>query len=166
MENQVKVPTLIQKVSETEVKKDKNGKNYKTVYFSKIAKQLVHHPLLGDVVVDVPAKPSGINVYEASYLDESKQFGYDLAIGQYAMGDIVTKTVPEYEITSKTGEVRTVNTYTTVVFGDDTKDNWNNVVKQAFLSKGHSIEYVEVVKAIEATPFAELQEESADLLSF
>jgi len=47
--------------------------------------------------------------------------------------------VKPYDITAADGSVRTVNTYTTVVFSDTDSPAHESAVKAAFASKGHEI---------------------------
>lgn len=109
---------LLKKVAESAVKQDKNGRNYKTVTFETNGIEI--QKVGGrDVQVHVPVKSSSMNVYESSYLDNKEEFGYSLPLGSYVPGAIVTQNVEPYQIPdTRTGEMRTVSTYSAIVIGD------------------------------------------------
>ncbi len=86
-------------------------------------------------------KVTSINLYEKSYLDDKMQFGYDSKVGEFILGDIVTRKVRAYEIPAEgTKPARTVNTYSTVVLGDSTSGSWESKVASTFKSKGHELD--------------------------
>jgi hypothetical protein len=139
---------VIKKVSESKVKSDKNGREYKTCTFAKMQATEMNVPGVGIVAVNQPARETSINLYSMSYLDDKEQFGYSIPAGtdkhSYVLGDIVTRTVEPYSLNSVdklTGEVseRQVNTFTTVVFGNSDAGNWESLVQQTFKSRGHAI---------------------------
>ncbi len=161
----MKNSNLIQKIAETPVKQDKNGKNYKTITFATIGKDIVEHPALGKIVVDSPVKQSSINVYEESYLNGKQDFGYNLALKSFVMGDIITRKVPEYTIEDKTTlQERVVSSYTTVVFGDTDSESFELEVKKAFQSKGHNLDYLTVQAEIKAETLNPVAVETASEL--
>ena len=135
---------LITKTAETAVKQDKNGRSYKTVTFSEV--RYVDTPFGSMLMPATQAKSTKINCYENNYLGKQDP-GYaepifnqsNAAKGGWFMGSIETRNVEEYDIPSADGSVRTVNTYTTVVFGDTDSPAYESTVKSAFSSKGHTV---------------------------
>jgi len=140
----MKNSNFVIKTAESEVKEDRNTRNYKTVTFTEAVMMQTPWGL-------VP-KPSTqcvstkINCYEENYLGR-EDAGYNDPVfdssnpsaGGIFMGAIPQRMVEEYEITSSDGGVRQVETYKTVVFGDTTSPSWENTVKAAFRSRGHEI---------------------------
>ena len=137
------------KTAESNLKKDKRERAYKTVTFTEA------------VMMETPfgkvPKPSSqclstsTNCYEENYLGKM-DLGWaepifnsktPLAGGIYE-GAICQRPVKEYEIVGQDGTVRQVSTYKTVVFGNTDSPAFESLVKQAFKSKGHEI--IEVVK--------------------
>lgn len=74
--------------------------------------------------------PTG-NVWDADPKDAKKMIGVEIP------GAIVSKVVPDYDITDAAGETRTVNTYTAVVLGHEN-------TLSVFKSAGH--DYTELDK--------------------
>jgi len=133
------------KTAESAVKQDKNGRNYKTVTFLEVV--MMNTPF---GIVQKPATQSRsnkINCYEKNYLNETPDIGYNDPIfnaakptaGGLFQGSIETRQVEAYEIPDSEGTMRTVNTFTTVVFGDTESPAYETVVKAAFKSKGHEV---------------------------
>ena len=132
------------KINQSEVKQDKNDRNYKTVTFSEVV--MMKTPF-GDVL-----KPSSqtrtrsVNCYEKSYLNEKEQPGYSDSIfdprnpakGGLFQGEIVSAMVEPYDIVdTRTGEVKVVDKYTTLVFGDSDSPAFKAEIRAAFKSQGH-----------------------------
>jgi hypothetical protein len=140
----MKNSNFVIKTAESEVKEDRNTRNYKTVTFTEAVMMQTPWGL-------VP-KPSTqcvstkINCYEENYLGK-EDAGYNDPVfdpknpsnGGIFMGAIPQRMVEEYEITSSDGGVRQVETFKTVVFGDTSSPSWENTVKAAFRSRGHEI---------------------------
>jgi hypothetical protein len=138
------ISNFVIKTAESELKEDRNTRNYKTVTFTECVMMQTPWGL-------VP-KPSTqcvstkINCYEENYLGKEDP-GYNDPIfdaknpsdGGIFMGAIPQRMVEEYEIVSSDGTVREVETYKTVVFGDTSSPSWEKVVKAAFKSRGHEI---------------------------
>lgn len=135
---------LVIKTNQTEVKQDKNGRNYKTVTFSEV--RYVDTPFGQMLMPATQAKSTKINCYENNYLGKQDP-GYaepifnqsNAALGGWFMGSIETRKVEEFDIPSDDGGSRTVNTFTTVVFGDTSSPSYESAVKSTFSSKGHAI---------------------------
>lgn len=103
--------SLLTVISVSEVKADKNGKNYKVVEFSTPNTKKVD-----GLNIRVQPKTSSKTFWEESYLNDKMEFGYDFIKGDLVEGNIVTKEVAEYEIQVSEEEVRQVTSYTAVVF--------------------------------------------------
>lgn len=153
-ENQVQRPCIVFKVEESAVKQDKNGKTYKQVTFRSHSKEVIIDPVLGEISVEGQNKETKVNRYLESYLNGKPEVGANEPIfnpanpknGGAFLGDIITREVPAYEIPvmdslglAQTG-TRTVNTYTTVVFGDTRKPaEFEAAVRAAFRNAGHAL---------------------------
>lgn len=133
------------KTSESEVKQDKNGKNYKTVSLTEVV--MMKTPFGEVMKPSSQTRTRNINAYEESYLNGKEQPGYSDPIfdmknpakGGLFMGSIESRMVQEYDIESADGSVRAVDKYTTVVFGDSDSPSFEADVKSAFKSQGHEI---------------------------
>lgn len=158
---------LILKTAESEVKQDKNGRNYKTVTFTEA--KTVKTPF-GEMIVPAnQCRATKKNQYELNYL-EQEDIAFNAPIfnaknpqaGGWFLGGIETRNVPEYEIPSD--GVRNASyptTYTTVVFGDTDSPSYNALVKSAFKSAGH-----EIIEAVsEHSIVAESVAQTADLVT-
>ncbi len=136
--------SIIVKTAESAVKQDKNGRNYKTVTFTERVMMQTAFGLLEKPLSQ--CRSTSLNQYERNYLDQVDP-GYSAPIfnpknpnaGGYFEGKIETRNVREYDIEGRDGGIRTVNTYTTVVFGDTTSPAWDSTVNSAFKSKGHEV---------------------------
>jgi len=135
---------VIIKTSESEIKQDKNGRNYKTVSFGEV--KYIDTPFGKQLVPSTQARTTKTNCYELNYLGKLDS-GYadpifnanNPSLGGWFMGAIETREVVSYDITGTDGTTRTVNTYTTVVFSDTDSPAHESMVKSAFKSKGHEI---------------------------
>ena len=135
---------IVIKTAQSEVKQDKNVRNYKTVTFGEV--RFIETPFGKMVIPASQARTTKINCYENNYLNKM-DVGYNDPIfnqsnptnGGWFAGSIETREVGEYDIPSADGGARTVNTYTTVVFGDTNSPAFESTVKSAFSSKGHNI---------------------------
>ena len=171
MENVIKTPSVIVKVAEVltyqEGKKkgqkltDKNGNTYARSTFQKIGRQTMNIGGKQEFVDDVVARSTTKNLFDKSYLPSNNgrpDAGRDTKIGGFVFGDIVTKTVPEYEIqgTDRDGNPTTkkATTYTTLVFGMSTSEDWNSRVASAFKSQGHPLPEADATPAF-VKPLAE-----------
>jgi len=136
---------IIVKTAESEVKQDKNGRSYKTVSFSE--QRMVDTPFGKMVLPTSQSRTTKINRYAQSYLNGEPEIGFNDPIfnqsnpakGGWFLGSIETRKVNEYDITSDDGNVRAVDTYTTVVFGDSDSPAFESLVNSAFKSRGHEI---------------------------
>ena len=150
----------IVKTSQTEVKQDRNGRNYKTVAFSEV--KHVDTPFGKMLLPASQSKTVKIKCYENSYLNKMDA-GYadpifnanNPSLGGWFAGSIETREVVSYDITSADGSTKTVSTYTTTVFGDTDSPAYESLVKSAFRSRGHEIMSIDApvnnnVSALEA----------------
>jgi hypothetical protein len=116
------------------------------------------------VVPASQARTTKINCYENNYLNKM-DVGYNDPIfnssnptnGGWFAGSIETREVSGYDIPTADGGVRTVNTYTTVVFGDTDSPAFESSVKSAFSSKGHNVVEGGVTDSSVASHLAALQ---------
>jgi hypothetical protein len=153
---------IITKVAQSELKQDRNTRNYKTVTFSEV--RFVETPFGKMVVPASQAKTTKINCYENNYLGKM-DVGYNDPIfnssnptnGGWFAGSIETREVGSYDIPTADGGVRTVSTYTTVVFGDTDSPAFESAVKSAFSSKGHNVVENNVTESSVASHLAALQ---------
>ena len=133
--------TVIQKVKESEVKQDKNGKNFKVVTFSQPQRKFVDVPGVGKVAVNALARETSINLYEKPYYSDGRanqkpDAGYSEPVGEFFVGNIETRLVVPYQIN---GEGRMLNSYSCVILGDNTSPMWNTLIESAFKRHGHQI---------------------------
>jgi hypothetical protein len=140
---------IVIKTAQSEIKQDKNGRNYRTITFGEV--KFIDTPFGKMVVPATQARTTKINCYETNYLGKQDP-GYADAIfnqsnpanGGWFMGSIETREVEGYDIPSADGGVRTVNTYTTVVFADTDSPAFESAVKSTFNSKGHALTTADV----------------------
>lgn len=178
MENVIKTPSVIVKVAEVtvygkghakagQILTDKNDNTYARCTFQKIGRQQMVIGGKQEFIDDVVARSTTKNLFDKSYLPSNNgrpDAGRDVKIGGFVFGDIVTKTVPEYEIqgTDRDGNPtsKKATTYTTLVFGMSTSEDWNSRVASAFKSQGHPLPEADAVTApatkslvdVDATP--------------
>ena len=153
---------IVTKVAQSELKQDRNTRNYKTVTFSEV--RFVETPFGKMVVPASQAKTTKINCYENNYLNKM-DVGYNDPIfnqsnptnGGWFAGSIETREVGSYDIPTADGGVKTVNTFTTVVFGDTDSPAFESSVKSAFSSKGHNVVENGVTDSSVASHLAALQ---------
>lgn len=136
----METPEFLTVTSFGEVKKDSNQRIYKQLFLKGNDMKYVN---VGGKTVPIrtEARESSIIVRESRYLDDKPDFGWDFKIGERVAGAIVTREVMPYEITDqKTGEVRTVTTYTRPVLGDTTnKAAFEVAVRREFNAQGHPL---------------------------
>jgi hypothetical protein len=157
---------IVIKVAQSEIKNDKNQRPYKTVTFGEV--RFIDTPFGKMVVPATQARTTKINCYENNYLGKQDP-GYadpifnqsNPAAGGWFAGSIETRNVEGYDIPTADGGVRTVNTYTTVVFGDTDSPAFESSVKSAFSSKGHNVVDGNVSESSVASHLAELQRQIA-----
>lgn len=153
---------IVTKVAQSELKQDRNTRNYKTVTFSEV--RFVETPFGKMVVPASQAKTTKINCYENNYLGKM-DVGYNDPIfnssnpanGGWFAGSIETREVGSYDIPTADGGVKTVGTFTTVVFGDTDSPAFESTVKSAFSSKGHNVVENGVTDSSVASHLAALQ---------
>ena len=148
---------IVKKTAESEVKQDKNKREYKLITFGET--RFVKNPFgPGEIMVpDSQSRSTRTVVYKETYLDNKMGIGYNDPIfniknpqaGGWALGSIETRECEPYEITGTDGTVRTVNTFTTIVFGDTDSPAFESSVRSSFKSKGHPVNGSEVVAPVE-----------------
>lgn len=140
------------------VDKNNNPYVYVTVRTANRIKQ--EDPETGGIIfARVNARESSFNAYHESYLLDAQgkglsQFGHDFEIGDKVMGDIVTREIEPFFIPSALGngkhELDGVNgnwveTGSAIVFGDNTKDDWELKVINAFRTSRNGMKLKGVV---------------------
>lgn len=133
--------SIITKISETELKTDDEGREYKTVTFEKINDDSLNHPILAFISVVGRVKRRKLRCYAQSFFDpDLPDIGFNEPIGSHYLGDIISKEVEPYDIVDKTsGEVTRVNRYSAVVFGDSTSEMFKLDINKAFEDAGHKL---------------------------
>ena len=118
----------------SEVKLDKNEREYKTIQVTKVEHQEVINPLTGKKTVALGNKrTSAFNAYKENYLGEM-DLGWESKVGQALLGDLVSRNTTDYEIESD-GVTRTVSSATAVVIGDSNDDvTFEKNTQRAFAS--------------------------------
>ncbi len=135
---------VLKKISE-EIRQDKNGKNYKYTTFSGLDAEYMDIPGVGRTVVSMKNRETTINLYEESYLNQKEQYAYSLPIGSFCFGSIETRFVSPYDLPDNTkgapkGAMKTINTFSCIVFGDSTAPTWENTVRQEIKARGHIVQ--------------------------
>lgn len=129
-------PSILTVTKLSEVKKDTNKKEYKT-----ISVRTPNTKEVAGITVVVEPRETSFNVWEENYLPTPKtDFGYNLKVGDNILGNIVTRDVTPYDITD--GEVvkqEKLTIASVLVLGDDTLSDWENLVKKAFKAKGFTL---------------------------
>ena len=121
---------ILKVVNVSASRQDKNGKNYKTLYFQGPTTKEVD-----GVRVRIAPKTGAINVYEESYLNGQPEFGWDFQVGTVAEGDIVTRQVDPYNIVDpNTGEITRegVTKRTLTLLGDPSSEEFQMNLDVAF----------------------------------
>ena len=132
----------------SEVKQDKNGRNYVTISLQGSGVEFVQLPTGKVVSARVEVRPAiGRNGYEQSYLNDQPDFLWSCQKGEDVAGAIVTRNVAPYEIPERikgveTGKMITVTSYTTVVLGNTADDSFETKVAQTFARENHPLNTV------------------------
>ena len=142
----MKNATFVKITNVSEVKEDKNDVNYKTFRAKENNHIMMFDPAAGKEVsvLNPAARETGVNQWEKSYdsslKGQSDPF-YDAKIGDRLAGAIVTRSCPEYGIVDEeSGEERTVDSYTTVVFGDTSDEQaFEIAILKAFKRNSHDL---------------------------
>lgn len=142
------------KTAESEVKQDRNGRNYKVIDLTEAA--MMNTPFGQVQKPQAQCRSTRIKVQEQSYLNDKEELGYsdpvfnksNPAKGGIFEGAIVTRNVQPYEVND-----RVVSTYTTAVFGNTDDAGFESAVKTRFKSAGHEVvEATTVIEVVESAP--------------
>ena len=128
------------KTAESEVKQDKNERNYKTIDLTEAVMMQTPFGLVPKP--HAQCRTTRIKVMEQSYLNDKEELGYSDPIfnvnnpakGGIFEGAIVTRNVQPYEVNG-----RIVTTYSTAVFGNSSDPSFEAQVKSRFKSAGKEI---------------------------
>jgi|TARA_R110000851_G_scaffold36063_1_gene94388 hypothetical protein len=124
---------LLQVTAVSEVKEDKNEREYKTVTISESPKYATL-PNGVQVAIKSKLKSTSVNAYKNNYLDEQDML-WDSVNGSYVEGSLVSRNVTPYSITSTRNNVETTRTVTSAsvpVFADATSATFETEVARAF----------------------------------
>ena len=136
------------KVNSIEIREDKKGNPYKFIEVANYPHKLMLGPDGTQVKVRQMARTIGITAWDKREVTMEDGTKYDFkADPSFALedkesfaGDIVTRKVPAYDIADDNGEVRTVDTYSCVVFGDtDDKPGFEAAISKEFKRRDHDL---------------------------
>jgi hypothetical protein len=113
----------------SEVKSDKNEREYKTVTVSQ-APKFRKLPNGKTVAIRAKLKSTALNAYANNYLDQEDML-WSATLGEYVEGSLVSRATTEYTIVSKDG-TRVVSSATVPVFADATDGVFEKEVEKAF----------------------------------
>lgn len=115
--NLTQLSDISQVIAISEVKTDKNGREFKTLRLSAPAYKVQSVPGIGEVRVKTKAKQVSVNAWKESYLDSKPSFGWDAKINDWlSVGIFVATNLEPYEITdTSSGEIREVTSRTFAV---------------------------------------------------
>lgn len=115
------ISPIVEVVEVSELKQDKNGRDYKTIRLQGLSQEEVN--IAGKkYMVKSRTKAVSMNQYKQSYLDDRPDAFFDAQVGDFLNVEIHTAEVKPYDIPldDGTGEVRTVTSYTfPVIKGDN-----------------------------------------------
>lgn len=149
-------------VAISEIRKDKNNRNYKLLRMESRANKNIVDPATGEII-PVLARPTKTTItsYEQSYLDEAPDYLWDVEVGQKIYGTIVSREVAPYTFTGSDGNSVTVNRYKVFVEGTQMDDNFEELVARAFASAGRELAVDRSVKVRTAEAAQENTQNSA-----
>jgi hypothetical protein len=127
-------------IAVSDVKQDKNGRDYKVVTLSNPSVVTMMDVETGELITaKVPPLKSKVTAYKETYLDDTPSFLWDAVEGETVLGSVVTRKVPVYDISD--GDVsRKVETYTcAVVANSDDSETWEVAIEKAFKNNGHPL---------------------------
>ncbi len=113
---------------------DKNGKEYTRLFFRNYEFLEITNPETGEIRYARVSSPVGhINQYREGYTSSHRpDIHFDCKEGDLVTGRVVQREVEPY--TTEKGY--TINYYNCVVFGDNTKSDWESKVRTAFQKEG------------------------------
>lgn len=154
--------SLLKVIAISELRKDKNNKEYNVVTVQNPQFKVEVNQLTGEVeTILTRALTSTATAYHESYLDGAPEWLTAAKVGVMIEGRVEKRAVPQYEFTGRDSQPVLSNTYSCVVFGDTSQENWENLVKATFRRNGHQMigdDYIALVKEIKAEePAAEIK---------
>jgi hypothetical protein len=116
---------------------DRNGKPYVRLFFRNWKFDQFFHPVTGEsVYVQNHSVVGHINQYPESYTSSKRPDPhYKCQVGDFLTGEVVQRIVEPY--TTEKGF--TINYYNAVVFGDSTRSDWEDRIRQAFRKEGRTL---------------------------
>jgi hypothetical protein len=151
--------SLLTVVAVSDSRTDKNGKTYRMVTLQNPVYKTTVDPSTGEIrTILTPALKASHTAYDESYLDGTPEWLCSAKPGDLVEGRVEKRAVEQYEFTGRDGDQRLANSYTSVVFGDTTQANWEDLVKAAFERNGHKLaESVIPAKRVDITAGASKQ---------
>jgi len=129
------MPKFLTVISVSDVRKDKNGRDYKLVELSNPEVETYVDEDTGEIIKAlVEAKSVMTTAYKESYLNDKPSFLWKATEGMKVVGSIETRPVRPYVI----GD-REVNTYSAAVFVKDDHPLFEVAVQKVFKSAGHPL---------------------------
>ncbi len=157
------------KVKNIDMREDKNNNPYKYIEVSNYPHKLVIGPDGTNVKVRQMSRTIGITAWDKREVGEysfAKDPAFDLKMDESFEAEIVTRKVPAYDIVDGEGEVRTVDTYTCVVFGSsDDKSGFEAAISQEFKRRDHDLSASPLSTPATATEQIDIAEEASPELS-
>lgn len=128
-------------VAVSDVRTDKNDREYKLVTLSNPSVMEVVDPESGEVFkARVQALKASMPAYKNSYLDDTPDFLWESEVGDIVLGEVVTRKVPSYTIEDENQESREVSLYTCAVLGSsEDEKTWETAIEKAFKNNGHTL---------------------------
>jgi len=136
------------KVINTEIKTDKNGREYNLVSVETPSKVATLSATGEKIAVKVKNRASAFTAYKESYLNDKPEFGWDLVKGDHIAGNLETRQVLPYDIEGTDGTIREANSYTAIVLGDTDSPSFAIEVAKAFKAADKTIVVEETANAI------------------
>ena len=130
---------FVEVVNVSDIKTDKNGRDYKIIAISQTEKEEVEP----GIWADGKTRTTSFIAYKESNLDGKPEEGWNWKKGDKKLGSIETREVEPYTINEKV-----VDTYTCFIFGDTRKETFEKDVKNTFAYKKHPLKGVAQVKPI------------------
>jgi hypothetical protein len=134
-----KLAQILRVISRSDERKDKLDRTYVNLRVE--AREYVHavNPETGEtMVLKGDRKVSGTNQWETNINGDEDPF-WDLQVGGYLPGALITRFVEPYTIPQDDGRFRRTNIATVLVIGDSTAEDWLTKIALAFGRRGFAL---------------------------
>ncbi|MDC6350735.1 hypothetical protein PP178_04160 [Zeaxanthinibacter sp. PT1] len=153
-------------IAVSDVKQDKNGRNYKRLRIESPSFEEVVDPITGEIgyALARPIKTT-ITAYEQSYLDDAPDYLWNAVAGTKVKGSIQRRTVAPYTFKSSNGDTITATKATVFVEANATDEDFDVAVAKALEASGHTlVESLESIlaKSVNTTPEKEEVKQEAE----